>query len=106
MKKNDYEFYKQLVLQEIPYEPCGKHHRQIANNIGLRAVDTRDVIRLLRNEGYPICSNPSDGYWMARTSDEIQEVISMFTSYINSMIHTVEALTDTKISKMKEEGKL
>lgn len=104
MKRNDLDYYKELVLNEIPKEPCGMHHMDIACSIGMRGADTREIIRLLRNDGYPICSNPNDGYWMARNSSEIQEVISMFTSYINSMTHTVEALTEAKISKLKEEG--
>ena len=106
MKKVDYEFYKELVLQEIPNEPCGKHHKDIAFNIGLDPKTTRDIIRMLRDDGVPICSNAKEGYWMARTSSEIQKVINMFTSYINSMQNTVASLEFTKIERMKEEGLL
>lgn len=104
MKKIDYDYYKELVLREIPAEPVKKHHKSIAYNVGLSPVETRDIIRMLRDDGYPICSNSTDGYWMARTSSEIQEVINMFNSYIYSMQMTVESLTETKLNKMKEEG--
>lgn len=104
LSKADYEYYKLIVLQEIPDEPCEKHHRTIASNVGLTPVQVRDTIRLLREEGYPICSNSHEGYWMARNSSEIQEVINMFNSYINSMQSTVEALQDTKFKRMKKEG--
>lgn len=106
MKKVDFEYYKELVLQEIPDEPCGKHHKDIAFNTGLRPVFVRDIIRMLRDDGVPICSNPREGYWMARTSSEIQEVINMFASYINSMQSTLASLEFTKIERMKEEGLL
>lgn len=106
MKEVDYKYYKELVLREIPLEPCGKHHKDIAFNIGLGKVKTRNVIKMLRDDGYPICSNATDGYWMARTSNEIQDVINMFNSYIHSMQMTVESLTRTKLDKMREEGNI
>ena len=104
MKKVDYEFYKELVLQEIPLEPCGKHHKDIAFNTGLRPVFVRDIIRMLRDDGIPICSNPREGYWMARTSTEIQSVINMFESYINSMANTIASLKIARFNKLNEEG--
>lgn len=104
MKNVDIEMYKELVLSEIPAEPLGKTHRQIACNVGLRPVNTRDIIRMLRDDGYPICSNSQDGYWMATTSQEIQECINMFQSYINSMTDTIQSLQEAKIDKLKEEG--
>ena len=106
MIDKDYKFYKELVLQEIPLEPCGKHHKDIAFNTGLRPVFVRDIIRMLRDDGVPICSNPREGYWMARTSNEIQEVINMFASYINSMQNTLDSLEIIKIERMKKEGLL
>lgn len=106
MKKVDYNYYKELVLQEIPSEPCGKHHKDIAFNTRLRPVFVRDIIRMLRDDGVPICSNPKEGYWMARTASEIQEVINMFASYINSMQDTLVSLEMAKLDKLKKEGQL
>lgn len=106
MKKSDYNYYKELVLREIPLEPCGKHHKDIAYNLHITPVETRDLIRILRSDGYPICSNSKDGYWMARNADEIQAVINMFNNYIGSMTNTLVALELTRIKRLKEEGRV
>lgn len=96
VKKSNYEHYKELVLSEIPKEPCQKHHKNIAYNLNMRPVDVREIIRMLRDDGYAICSNPVDGYWMARNKSEVQQVIDMFYSYINSMQGTIDSLKKTR----------
>lgn len=104
--RNDYEYFKELIMQELPLEPCGKHSKTIALNTGIDSRTVRQVIMMMRDDGIPVCSNPTDGYWIAQRSTEIQEVINMINSYIAGMQDTVESLTQAKINKMKEEGLL
>lgn len=91
-KRLDKSYLMEMVLSVIPEEPKGLHHKKIASMLGLGYVQTRDIIRELRNLGYPICSNSRDGYWMARDTAEIDRVILMFESYMWSMKQTVIAL--------------
>lgn len=99
MDKKDLSYSEQLVLESIPTEPCGKHHKEIANSLSLGYYEVRKIIKNLRNMGYPICSNPHEGYWMARDERELLEVISMLQSYITSMQNTVDALLETLLFK-------
>lgn len=94
-KKKDYEVIKQQIIYTIPDEPVGVSSKDIARNINLDSRDVRCMIQILRSEGYAICSSPRDGYWYARSSDELIKTISKLNAQIDTMQETKSALWDT-----------
>ena len=104
-KKKDFGFIKQQIISSIPNEPLGISSKDIARNINLDSRDVRCMIQILRSEGYAICSSPKDGYWYARSSDELNITISKIETQIDTMQETKNALFDTyKWMKAKETG--
>lgn len=104
-KKKDYEFIKQQIISSIPDEPLGISSKDIARNINLDSRDVRCMIQILRSEGYAICSSPRDGYWYARSSDELKNTISKIETQIDTMQETKSALWNTyKWMRVKELG--
>lgn len=82
------EVEMERVLECIPVKPCGVTHKEIAEYTGFSPVRVRKLIRLMRKNGTPICSNNVDGYWMARNRREILEQIKYLETYIHSMEET------------------
>lgn len=104
-KKKDYLLIKQAIITSIPDEPLGISSKDIARNINLDSRDVRCMIQILRSEGYAICSSPRDGYWYARSSDELKNTISKIGTQIDTMQETKSALCDTyKWMRVKELG--
>lgn len=104
-KKKDFGFIKQQIISSIPDEPLGISSKDLARNINLDSRDVRCMIQILRSEGYAICSSPVDGYWYARSSEELRKTISKIETQINTMQETKKVLFDTyKWMKVKEIG--
>lgn len=102
--KCDIEYLKEVVLQEIPVKPCGKHHKDIAFNTGLSCRDVRIVIQKLRDDGYPICGTPQDGYWIARYSGELNITIKTLQNHCDSAMTTMNALREAQKQLQKQEA--
>lgn len=104
-KKKDFGFIKQQIIFSIPNEPLGISSKDIARNINLDSRDVRCMIQILRSEGYAVCSSPVDGYWYARSSEELRKTISKIETQIDTMQKTKKVLFDTyKRMKVKEIG--
>lgn len=104
-KKKDFGFIKQQIISSIPDEPLGISSKDLARNINLDSRDVRCMIQILRSEGYAICSSPVDGYWYARSSEELRKTISKIETQIDTMQETKKFLFDTyKWMKVKEIG--
>lgn len=61
---------------------------------GLEGADMRAVVHALRKKGYPICASV-DGYWYAKTSEELSTYIMELTARIASQTEVLEALKNS-----------
>ncbi|MBO6229717.1 MAG: HTH domain-containing protein [Ruminiclostridium sp.] len=54
--------------------PLGRNHaiscRRLAEKMGISERDVQAAVLQARSEGYPICSTPSDGYYMPVSVEE------------------------------------
>ena len=76
-REQDEKYLKELVLGCITDEPTRLSSTKIADYLGLNARDVRLLIQKLRNDGYPICATPEQGYWIARTSLDMDDTMKI-----------------------------
>ena len=91
-KAKDESYFKELILNFIPKEPANMNSKQLAEYIGLNARDVRLLVQKLRDDGYPICSTPKNGYWIARSSYDLNETMKKLQNHIDSCQMTLDAL--------------
>ena len=91
-KAKDEFYFKELILNCIPKEPNHMNSKQLAEYIGLNARDVRLLVQKLRDDGHPICSTPENGYWIARSSYDLNETIKKLQNHIDSCQMTLDAL--------------
>lgn len=103
-KKKDESYLKDVVLSQIPDEPIGMSSSDIGRNINLSSRDVRLIIQKLRDDGNPICGTPHDGYWVARTSFDMNETIKKLESHISNCHYTLEALKSAQEQLKASEG--
>lgn len=104
-KYKDFDYMKNVVLSQIPCEPCGIHSKDIARNIGEKERDIRFIIQKLRDDGVAICATPQDGYWVARTSWDLNETINTMRNHILNCQDTLDALLQAQAEiERKENG--
>lgn len=105
-KKNykDLNFMQECVLRFIPTEPTGVHSKDIARYTGENERDIRYIIQTLRDNGIPICATPKDGYWIARTSNDLNETIKKMESHIQNCKDTLQSLLDIKAEIERSEN--
>ena len=105
-KKNykDLNFMQECVLRFIPNEPTGVHSKDIARNTGENERDIRYIIQTLRDNGVPICATPKDGYWIARTSLDLNETINTLRNHITNCQDTLKSLLDAKAEIERSEN--
>jgi len=104
-KAKDESYFKELILNFIPTEPNNTNSKQLAEYIGLNARDVRLIIQKLRDDGYPICGTPYNGYWMARTSWDMNETMKKLQNHIDSCQMTLDALMECQ-RKLRESENL
>lgn len=103
-KAKDESYFKELLLNCIPKEPTNINSKQLAEYIGLNARDVRLLVQKLRDDGYPICATPEQGYWMARTSRDMIDTINKLKSHINNSIVTYNSLVKSQNALKRKEG--
>ena len=103
-KVKDESYLKELILNIIPTEPTHMNSKQLAEYIGLNARDVRLLIQKLRNDGYPICATPENGYWMARTSWDMNDTIIKLKAHIENSIDTYNSLVKSQNELKRKEG--
>ena len=103
-KAKDESYLKELILNIIPTEPDHMNSKQLAEYIGLNARDVRLIIQKLRDDGYPICATPEQGYWMARTSLDMDDTMSKLKAHIKNSIDTYNSLVESQNSLKRKEG--
>lgn len=103
-KVKDESYLKELILNIIPTEPAHMNSKQLAEHIGLNARDVRLLIQKLRDDGYPICATPENGYWMARTSRDMNDTIIKLKAHIKNSIDTYNSLVESQNALKRKEG--
>ena len=100
----DESYFKELILNCIPKEPAHMNSKQLAEYIGLNARDVRLLVQKLRDDGYPICATPEQGYWMARTSWDMDDTMSKLKAHIDNSIGTYNSLVQCQNELKRKEG--
>ena len=103
-KSKDESYFKELLLNLIPTEPTHVNSKQLAEYAGLKSRDVRLLIQKLRDDGYPICATPKDGYWMARTSFDMNDTMIQLKSHIQNSIDTYNSLVKCQNALKRKEG--
>lgn len=103
-KAKDESYFKELILNIIPTEPTHMNSKQLAEYIGLNARDVRLLIQKLRDDGYPICATPENGYWIARTSWDMNDTIIKLKAHIENSIDTYNSLVESQNALKRKEG--
>lgn len=104
-KAKDESYFKELILNFIPTEPTHMNSKQLSKYVNLNARDIRLLIQKLRDDGYPICGTPYNGYWMARTSWDMNETMKKLQNHIDSCQMTLDALMNCQ-RKLRESENL
>lgn len=102
----DAQYYNDLVLSIIPNEPNYVSSKDIANILGMNSREVRIVIQRLRDDGYAICATPEKGYWLARTSFDMNETLLKMKSHIDNCINTYNSLIECRNNLKKLEGEV
>ena len=100
----DESYFKELILNFIPAEPSQMNSKNSADYIGLNARDIRLLVQKLRDDGYPICATPEKGYWMARTSWDMNDTMIKLKSHIEKSIDTYNSLVKSQNALKRKEG--
>ena len=103
-KAKDESYFKELLLNFIPAEPTHVNSKQLAEYVGLKSRDVRLLIQKLRDDGYPICATPKDGYWTARTSFDMNDTMIQLKSHIQNSIDTYNSLVKCQNALKRKEG--
>lgn len=103
-KAKDEKYLKELVLGRIPDEPARLSSAKLAYYLGLNARDIRLLVQKLRDDGYPICATPEQGYWMARTSWDMDDTMVKLKSHIKNSIDTYNSLVECQNALKRKEG--
>ena len=103
-KAKDESYFKELLLNLIPTEPTHVNSKQLAEYAGLKSRDVRLLIQKLRDDGYPICGTPYNGYWMARTSFDMNDTMIKLKSHIKNSIDTYNSLVESQNALKRKEG--
>lgn len=103
-KAKDESYFKELLLNFIPTEPTHTNSKQLAEYIGLNSRDVRLIIQKLRYDGYPICATPEQGYWIARTSCDMDDTMSKLKSHIQNSVDTYNSLVYCQNELKRKEG--
>ena len=103
-KAKDESYFKELLLNLIPTEPTHMNSKQLAEYTGLKSRDVRLLIQKLRDDGYPICATPEQGYWMARTSWDMDDTMIKLKSHIDNSIDTYNSLVKSQNALKRKEG--
>lgn len=102
----DAQYYNDLVLSIIPNDPNNTSSKDIANILGMNSREVRIVIQRLRDDGYAICATPEKGYWLARTSFDMNETLLKMKSHIDNCVDTYNSLIECRNNLKKLEGEV
>lgn len=95
-KTKDEKYLMELVLDGLPQYPCQFRLKDLYAYTGVKERDIRFIIQKLRQKGYPICSTPEDGYWMAQHSTDLNDTIAKMESHWVNMTLTINSLMEAR----------
>lgn len=104
-KQKDENHLKEVILSLLPNEPSNVTSSSLSYATGLNRRDVRFIVQKLRDDEYPICSTPEKGYWIARTSFDMDETIKKLEAHIKSCQDTLECLSNAQRNLIKKEYK-
>lgn len=97
--KNDdnLTYLKSITLD---YIPNGRQNavncKDLAYSVGVGPRFMRRLIQYLRDDGYPICSTTSEGYWLAVLPEELNSTIKLLEHQRETIEATLESLRKTQ----------
>lgn len=97
--KNDdnLTYLKSLTIDHIPN---GRQNavkcKDLAYWVGVSPRIIRRLVQYLRDDGYPICSATSDGYWFAVLPEELDSTIKLLEHQRETIDSTLESLRETR----------
>lgn len=104
-KQKDEKYLKKIILSLLPNEPLNVKSSSLSYATGINSRDVRLIIQKLRDDGHPICGTPHKGYWIARTSFDMDETMKKLESHIKSCQDTLESLSKAQRNLIKKEYK-
>lgn len=97
LKQYNVEYLKGVIMQYIPNDRFKAIKvKDCASLMGVNPRIVRHLIQELRGDGYPICSTPYDGYWVARSEDDVNLTIKFLDTQKQTLEDTIKALEETK----------
>ena len=97
IKNSDLEYLKGVLMQYIPNSRFKAIKvKQCARLLDVNPRIIRLLVQELRDDGYPICSTPYDGYWMAQTTEEVDLTINILARQVKTLQDTMHALENSK----------
>ena len=103
-KAKDEPYFKEFLLNCIPKEPAHMNSKHLSEYIGLNERDVRLLVQKLRDDGYPICATPEQGYWIARTSLDMDDTMIKLKAHIKNSIDTYNSLVKSQNELKRKEG--
>lgn len=100
MKMNsndDLAYFKGITLDHIPNgRQNAVNCKDLAYSVGVSPRFMRRLIQYLRDDGYPICSTTSEGYWLAVLPEELNSTIKLLEHQRETIEATLESLRKTQ----------
>lgn len=84
------------VWNKLSHEPISRNALRLRTGYSDRQI--RKAVQNLRNNGYPVISNSDkNGYWIARSEDEVYMLVHELRSRASEMLKTARSLENVKI---------
>lgn len=94
---NDLTYLKSITLEHIPNgRQNAVNCKDLAYSVGVSPRFMRRLIQYLRDDGYPICSTTSEGYWLAVLPEELNSTIKLLEHQKETIEATLESLRKTQ----------
>lgn len=91
------DYLKSIVLARIlPGRERAIKCGDLAFSCGIKPREVRQVVQNLRDDGYPICSTTSAGYWLATSPVELDRTIKALRCQADTLEGTIDALVECK----------
>ena len=94
---------KNELLKILEKEHRGKDRaivsRKLEERLGCRGTLLRETVNELRCSGIPICSDNKNGYYLARTYEELAETVEQLKSRVKKIQSGIDGLKKVKIGK-------
>ena len=84
------------VWNRLSHKPISRNALRLRTGYSDRQI--RKAVQNLRNNGYPVISNSDkNGYWIARSEDEIYMLVNELRSRASEMLKTARSLENVRL---------